>query len=123
MKYHILLNLCFLSMFFTMCKKKPSAGFGGQSSMILIAKHHGNNIDSISFFVKFNATEAPTSAYDYIVKGTPGGTKIENLKTGDYYLFAEGWDMSISDMVKGGIPFSIDEEGVFNITIPVTEVH
>lgn len=118
-----------LGVSFLGCKKKSNAGFGGNANVKLVAKHHGLVIDSATFYVKFNATDAPMETeYDHTTKGitvTAGTTygSIKGLKKGDYYFFARGWDPSISNEVKGGIPYTINEETEIELVLPVTEIH
>lgn len=106
------------------CKKRPSAGLGGQANLNISLKHHGLLIDSGKIFIKFNSLDAP-SEYDMNqeVDHLDGITTIQGLKKGDYYLYATGWDPSILSNVEGGIPFSISEENSFDVLIPVTEQH
>ncbi len=111
------------------CEKKPSAGYGGNANLKLVAKHHGSVIDSITFYVKFNATDAPApGSYDVTKQATTissGNTYalISGLKKGKYYIYAKGWDPSISAEVSGGIPYSILEETDLDIIVAVTETH
>ena len=109
------------------CTKKTSAGFGGNATLQLVAKHHGEVIDSITFYVKFNASDAPANdVYDTSQQGIttmPGVTSanIAGLKMGDYYIYAKGWDPSISSEVKGGMPYTITSEDAQDIVVAVTE--
>ncbi len=122
------LLLSFL-LFFTACKKKTKAGFGGNANLKITGQHHGQVIDSLTVFVLFNSNEVPANGqYDYQIKATTYGTNnsyalVNGLKPGDYYIYAEGWDPSISNAVKGGIPFTIDSEKDYEIIVPVTEQH
>jgi hypothetical protein len=74
-------------------------------------------------------SDAPSEdAYDLTQAGntiSPGDTYaiISGLKQGKYYLFAKGWDPSISNNVKGGIPYTISSDEMQEITVAVTEVH
>ncbi len=127
-KFSTYIFLCFL-LFFSACKKKTKAGFGGNANLKITGQHHGQIIDSITMYVLFNSSEIPENGqYDYQIKATTLGTNnsyalIKGLKSGDYYLYAQGWDPSISNAVKGGIPFTIDQEKDYEIIIPVTEQH
>ena len=111
------------------CKKKPSAGLGGSANLKVRAVHHNANIDSCTIYIKFNSSEAvDLSEYDVsqVLKADTNGnsyTVFEGLKSGNYYLFAQGWDPSISQNVKGGIPYTIVDETDISVVIPVTEVH
>lgn len=109
------------------CQKQPSAGFGGNATLKISAKHHGSPIDSGKVYLKFNATDVPES-YDAEVsinQNAPdqGMAVFEGMKPGDYYIYATGWDPAISANVKGGIPFTVEEEKTYEIILPVTEQH
>ena len=127
-----LLTLSMLVMMLVMssaCKKKPSAGLGGQATLKVRTVHHGSTIDSATVYVKFNSQEpVALSAYDLSAKVESDGSggfyaSFSGLKAGDYYLYSEGWDPSILNNVKGGIPYTIEEEKVQEVILPVTEVH
>lgn len=111
------------------CKKQPSAGLGGNANLKISVKHHGVFIDSATVYIKFNSSEAPSNGqYDLtktVSKDTSGESfaLFEGLKKGDYYIYATGWDPSINEDVKGGIPYTIAEETDITILIPVTETH
>lgn len=111
------------------CKKKPSAGTGGNANLKISAFHHTSLIDSCTIYVKFNSSEAPANnVYDLTQKVAVDSVGdsyaiFSGLKKGDYYLFAQGWDPAISDNVKGGLPYTISEETDISVVIPVTEVH
>jgi hypothetical protein len=116
------------------CKKddKCEAGSGGSVTLILEPEHHGEPIYSQptyrdSAFIKFDAEEFPgddPAKYDIIVVGQSGSKQVtvSGLKCGKYYLFMTGFDTSIVERVKGGIPYEFDEEdGVKTVKVPVTE--
>ena len=111
------------------CKKKPSAGLGGNANLKITAKHHGNTIDSCTISIKFNSLDAPSNRmYDItqkVEKNIAGEsyTIFKGLKPGDYYIYGLGWDPSISNNVKGGIPYTIKDETDLSIIVPVTETH
>lgn len=112
------------------CKKKPSAGLGGNANLKISARHHAFNIDSCTIYIKFNSSEAPDNLSDYdlsqqVAMDTGGNsyTIFKGLKKGDYYIFAYGWDPAISENVKGGIPYTIADETDIDIIVPVTEDH
>lgn len=124
-----LVILSFLMLFFNACQKKPLAGLGGKAQLTIQCQHHGINIDSATVYIKYNSLEAVNiSEYNnskVLSKNNNNQytAQFDGLKPGDYYLFAQGWDPSIANNVKGGIPFSIKEEDTFSLIIPVTEVH
>ena len=122
-------TLLFMLVMSSACKKKPSAGLGGQATLKVRTVHHGSAIDSATVYVKFNSQEpVGISSYDLSAKVQSDGSggfyaTFSGLKAGDYYLYGEGWDPSILNNVKGGIPYTIEEEKVQEVILPVTEVH
>lgn len=104
------------------------AGKGGNASIHIIPKHHdiSKNIINAKVFIKYNTQNAPSSFDDSVVcenlSGVPTAT-FNGLKKGDYYIASIGYDTSIKQNVKGGIPYQIKEEAELTITVPVTESH
>ncbi|GBL36082.1 hypothetical protein EMGBS15_16770 [Filimonas sp.] len=129
MKLFLFSLLSTFLLFLAACNKRPSGGYGGNANLKLVARHHGNVIDSITFYVKFNATDAPAlESYDVVKTGTTLSTGntyavISGLKKGKYYIYAKGWDPFISSEISGGIPYSIEEEMDLDIIVAVTETH
>jgi hypothetical protein len=108
------------------CKKQTLAGLGGNGTLHISSMHHGAILDSMTIYIKFNTLEAPSENDFDLTMAVNKTTKLatfSELKKGNYYLLAAGWDPSISKEVKGGIPFTIEEENDINIVIPVTEKH
>lgn len=110
------------------CKRdEPIAegsGKGGNAVLKVIPKHHSIPVDSCTVYIKYNSLDA-SSFYDDSVKvsqenGNPTAT-FTGLKAGNYYLYGNGWDVSINMAVIGGLPFTITEETTHNISLPVTE--
>jgi hypothetical protein len=109
------------------------SGKGGTVDLMLFPQHHGEAIPGIpnyvdSAFIKFNTREFPgdnASKYDLIITGQVGSDSVlvEGLKCGDYFIFMTGFDTSIAERVKGGIPYTIQEgaSGKKNVIVPVTE--
>jgi hypothetical protein len=132
-----ILFLMLLSVLSLGCSKKDEtlcvAGEGGSCDLILFPQHHDdpilsqeNYLDSV--FIKFNTKEFPgddKSKYDLIIVGNVGDDNIlvKGLKCGNYFIYMTGYDQSISERVKGGIPYYISEDfsGVKNVVVPVTE--
>lgn len=109
-------------------EKDENAGKGGNASLKVVLKHH-NEAKSIlngKVYIKYNAQDAPSSFDDstncLMVDGTPTGT-ITGLKKGKYYLYGTGYDTTVSQAVKGGVPYEIKEEISHEISLPVTETH
>jgi len=109
------------------------AGSGGEVNLALFPQHHGEAIPGIvgyvdSAFIKFNTRDFPgddPSKYDLVLTGDVGSDSVlvQGLKCGDYFLFMTGFDTSIAERVKGGIPYTIQEgaSGIKNVVVPVTE--
>ncbi|MBL7682907.1 MAG: hypothetical protein JNK00_06065 [Flavipsychrobacter sp.] len=124
------LYLLFFIILLSCGRKEPEptntdiAGKGGSATLKITPKHHSKNIDSCTIYIKYNAQDIPNS-YDDSIKavkenGKPVAT-FSQLKKGKYYLYGYGWDTTISNNVKGGIPYTITEEKVHEISLPVTE--
>jgi len=109
------------------------AGSGGDVNLVLFPQHHGEAIPGMlgyvdSAFIKFNTRDFPgenPSKYDLVLTGDVGSDSVlvQGLKCGDYFLFMTGFDTSIAERVKGGIPYTIQEgaSGMKNVLVPVTE--
>ena len=131
-------NVFFLSivliLFTLSCNKKDEcvAGTGGAVTIAAFPQHHTKPINGQqgyvdSAFVKFNSQSYPgpnPSDYDLVIAGEVGEdhVHIPNLKCGDYFIYMTGWDSSINERVKGGIPYSFTEtSGELDLNVPVTE--
>lgn len=110
------------------CRKKNTAGLGGDNELRLRVRHHTIILDSITVYLKFNAQDAPTSTDDYDISTkvtNVDGEKLavfEGLKDGDYYIYGYGWDPFIVDNVEGGLPLELsDETNPIQYDLQVTE--
>lgn len=111
----------------TACERDETitvGGKGGNATLKVTPQHHGDNIDSCTVYLKYNAQDKP-STYDEQVtcvmeNGKPVAT-FANLNKGNYYVYGKGWDPGIEQEVDGGIPYTITEETTKEITVPVTE--
>jgi FlaG/FlaF family flagellin (archaellin) len=122
----IIITVCAAALFSSCCKE----GLNGKATVTATAKHHSTIVPGCTVYIKFDAKDAPASLSDYDVSYTAdaasGNVVIENLKCGDYYFFATGYDPSIMEQVQGGVPFSIahaDRKNELVIDIPVSEGH
>lgn len=109
-------------------EKDENAGKGGNATLKVVLKHH-NEAKSIlngKVYIKYNAQDAPSSFDDstncLMVDSIPIGT-ITGLKKGKYYLYGTGYDTTVSQAVKGGVPYEVKEEISYDISLPVTETH
>ena len=91
------------------CKKGDT---GGKAEIHAKISHHSSPINASTVYVKFDTQEMPanpTSDYDLKVDGeaTDNHVHIEDLRYGEYYLYAVGFDNAIGQTVKGGVPITI----------------
>lgn len=135
---YLIIILLISSLFISSCSKDVDipgtnciAG-KGLVRVTLYPEHHEEPIPGIanypdSAFIKFNSSEYPGEAaelYDLVVVGEVGDdfVVVDSLACGQYYIYMTGFDTSIAERVKGGIPFFIEEKsGSIEIRIPVTE--
>ncbi len=107
------------------------ADSGGTKTIIARLEHHTVNIpNQISnpdtVWVKFNAinwSDAPNNfSVRYIGVGGEDHINLTNLKCGNYFLYASGYDTSIASPVFGGINVTLSpSDSIVNKAIPVTE--
>jgi len=103
------------------------AGVGGNTTIVAFPKHHGNSTRPIFAFVKFNVQNLPgtdSSNFDLVLyaDSTEDHIEIEQLKVGKYFIYEVAFDSSISDTVRGGIPYTLTQSsGEVLLDIPVTE--
>jgi len=121
------ISIIILLFIFSSCKK---AGTGGAFTIAAFPKHHSVPIKGAIIYIKYNAKDFPgedVSVYDDsgVVDTMPGEDPhfhFDGLKRGNYYLYSVGYDSTISQVVKGGIPVEINEkEGEVDVVVPVTE--
>jgi len=108
-------------------KEEPgTAGKGGNAIIKVSPKHHSDEIDSCRVYIRYNSLDAAATYDDstWVVQenGSPVAT-FSGLKKGKYYLFGNGWDPGVMQPVRGGLPVTIVEDKVYNLVLPVTEVH
>ncbi len=127
MKKLVLISFCFALLgSLQSCKK---AGLGGDAKIVAFPKHHGKAIYGATVYVKFDSKDSPgssTDSYDASFVGAPQDdfVNIEDLKQGNYYLYAIGYDSSISQLCYGGQSISIkrsEKSDTQNIDISITE--
>jgi hypothetical protein len=110
------------------------AGDGGKATLKVYPKHHSVPIVSTAnyrdtVYVFFNEEELPTNPTtnaDMVVVGEVGEDQIhvENLKAGNYYIYATGWDPQINMRVFGGLPLKIkysERKDEIKLDLPVVE--
>jgi hypothetical protein len=120
----ILISLLFIAA--SSCKKN---GTGGSTEIAAFPAHHGRPIKGCTLYVKFKAKDLPSnpeSNYDLKAEGEADEdhVHIHDLLPGDYYLYATGFDSTIHQAVKGGIPLVIkrsDKHKELDVNIAVSE--
>ena len=127
MKYAAI--VCTLLMF-TACRTKDKIvpGKGGSAAVTAYPQHHlvAKNIINGKLYIRYNTLDAPADStysdsvsctnHDSLLSGTFTG-----LQNGNYYLYATGYDTSINQRVKGGIPYTITSQTAQNVNLPVSE--
>jgi hypothetical protein len=94
----------------------PVAGKGGNATINIIPQQNYNDVDSCMVYIKYNTLDMPLTYDDSLAvvtpkNGRPTSTFI-NLKKGNYYLYAYGWNKYNSEIVGGGIPYTISTDYV-----------
>jgi hypothetical protein len=128
-KKKLVVLLSSLAFLFSSCTKP---GLGGDNTLVVYPQHHTKPIFSHlnyrdTVYVKYNATELPginPKNYDKIFIGEIGEehVHIHGLERGKYFLFATGYDTTISARVSGGIGITLsDKTAETIINVPVTE--
>lgn len=124
--FNLILGISFI-LTIASCKK---AGIGGNNTIAAFPRHHGKSIPGAMIYIKYNAKEFPgedLSVYDDALMAKKEGSgdahaHFEELKKGNYYLYAVGFDSSIAQTVKGGIGAELKKkEGETDVEIPVVE--
>jgi hypothetical protein len=107
------------------CKKE---GTGGSTTVATIVKHHEKLIPYATVYVKYGAKDFPgedVSKYDASeVTDKSAHVHFEDLRKGDYYFYAVGYDSSIAEVVKGGTGIKIsrkDKDKHLDLNLPVVE--
>lgn len=124
------LSLAALSVTWTCCNRSDApadgGGKGGTAILKVFPQHHGNAIDSGKVYIKYNVQDAPTSYDDSVACIIENGKAVAiftQLKKGNYYLLGNGWDSTILERVKGGLPYTIQQETTLEMILPVSEQH
>lgn len=94
------------------------AGKGGNNTLRVVPLHNNVNIDSCWIYIKYNSLDRPES-YDDSVYCTLDAEKeysayFRNLKKGNYFLYAKGWDIYTSQRVDDYLYHVITDSAVFH---------
>jgi hypothetical protein len=80
---------------------EPVAGKGGKSKLILTAKHYEKQLDSCTFYLKYNTLTEPKIGVVYDdsanVKNVNGRFQVtfDSLKQGKYFIHCIGRDLTL----------------------------
>ncbi|MFT6844056.1 MAG: hypothetical protein ACJAUV_000226 [Flavobacteriales bacterium] len=122
--YALIALFCLTSFTFFSCKKEEVIE---NAKITGYVKHHETHIPSATVYIKVGATEYPgANASDYDRQTTAsvenGHFTFDKLASGNYYVYSVGYDSTLSEIVRGGIPIKIsDGSETKSIDIPVTE--
>lgn len=120
----LLSTLLLLSVFlYTGCTKEGPRGKAAINGMVL---HHNDPIPGAVVYINYGATEFPgtdiTQYHASVTADQNAYFEFPDLKKGDYYLFAVGFDSSIVETVFGGVPVKIKSKTeTVTVNIPVVE--
>ena len=89
-------------------------GTGGKAEIHGHVKHHEVHIPNAVVYIKYGAKELPANISDYddemIASSGDGHYGFDELQKGDYYVYAVGYDSTISETVSGGGPVKIKKK-------------
>jgi hypothetical protein len=103
------------------------AGQGGNATLLVFPQHHGHPIVGATAYVAYGTLVYPgaLSSFNLVVAGEPAEEHIhvDGMNCGDYFIYCVGYDSTISQTVRGGLPFSLSplQTGEVNVYVPVTE--
>ena len=116
-----------MSVLATMLFSCSRPGTGGDNTLVVFPKHHGQPIKGATVYLRFGAKDFPGSAptdYDMTTVGEANEehVHVEGLRKGDYYIYAVGYDSTISAVVTGGQAYKItSKSGEHDVDVAVTE--
>lgn len=118
-----LISILVISLFvFSSCYKE---GNGGKSIVNGYVSHHSHRVPTATVYIKYDAVEFPgndVSKYDASVTAdATAHFEFKDLRKGDYYLYAVGYDNSIMETVSGGTGIKLKYNKATSTDIPVTE--
>jgi hypothetical protein len=126
-KGKIILSLLCGLILFSSCKKDKDAD--DNLMLKVTALHHYHAVSNLPVYLKEGATEFPgtdVSVYRHSATTDNNGiVHFGNLSSGNYYLYATGFDYGASDTVHGQkavvLSSSSSGSGLIDVTLYVTE--
>ena len=100
-------------------------GLGGKSTVNGYVSHHSHHIPNAIVYIKYDATEFPgtdVSKYDASITADANAYyEFNELRKGDYYIYAVGYDKTILANVIGGVGVKLKYNKTTISNVPVTE--
>ncbi len=127
MKTNIQISFIIISLFFlAACQKN---GLGGDATINGHVKHHELPIPNAMVYIKYASKEFPGSdatVYDASTQASvaDGNYEFAGLRPGIYYIYAVGYDSTISQVVSGGVAVKIkygERKETLEVDVPVVE--
>ncbi len=87
---------------------RPVGGIGGKSTLRITPRHHLQNINGATVYIKYDTLRATTVFDDSSAVGFIDGRPMaifDSLAPGNYYLYATG--LNNDSLVRGGAGFTI----------------
>ena len=116
-------RITILLLFLCACRK---AGTGGSATIKGTVKYNSKTIPGSTVYIKYGSKTSPGANITYynanVVSDANANYEFDNLKRGDYYLFAVGYDTLAGKTASGGIGTTINTKTETDVVdIPVTE--
>lgn len=121
---------CISTLTIVSCSKSNNdqAGKGGNATLTVQLQHHtvAKNIENGIVYIKYGATDVPSNGVydDSALCSSMSATQtavFSNLKNGNYFLYATGFDTSISQAVRGGGAYTVTQQAAQTYILAVSE--
>ena len=101
------------------------AGPGGTARVDGVTAHHDLPIPNTKVYIQYGSLLSPgTDPGLYDDSTTSNGNaqfSFTGLQKGDYYIYGIGFDSTIGEVVRAGIPVSLKSGDAVDVIVPVTE--
>ena len=113
------------------CKKETVGTTSGNITLNITALHHSWPVHYLRVYLKYDTTSWPgtvTGLYDDSTETSQNGNcSFGNLYTGNYYIYATGYDPAVDTTVIGYMPVAITKDNItdhaLSVTMYVSETH
>jgi len=100
-------------------------GPGGTSRVDGTTAHHELPIPGTKVYIQYGSLLSPgtdPALYDDSTTSDQNASfSFSGLQKGDYYIYGVGFDSTIGEVVKAGIPVALKSGENSNVILPVTE--